>query len=57
MIHILEVLNAYIEQQVNELEFKQERIDEQWLEIRKLNEENQMLRNDLAELSKEHFKK
>jgi hypothetical protein len=56
MKHILKVLNAYIKQQVNELEFKQERIDEQWLEIRKLNEENQALRNDLAELSKE-FKK
>jgi hypothetical protein len=56
MKHILEVLNAYIEQKVNELECKQERIDEQWLEIRKLNEENQALRNDLAELSKE-FKK
>jgi hypothetical protein len=53
MKHILEVLNAYIEQKVNELEFKQERIDEQWLEIRKLNEENQALRNDLAKLRKQ----
>ncbi len=57
MKYILEVLNEFIEQQANQLDSKQERIDEQWLEIRKLEEENHMLRNDLAELSKEHFKR
>jgi SMC interacting uncharacterized protein involved in chromosome segregation len=57
MKHVLEVLNAYIEQKINQLETQEERINEQWQEIRKLEEENEMLRNDLAELSKEHCKK
>jgi hypothetical protein len=57
MKHVLEVLNAYIEQKINQLETQEERINEQWQEICQLEKENEMLRNDLAELSKEHCKK
>jgi uncharacterized protein (DUF3084 family) len=57
MKHVLKVLNAFIESKVIEIESKDERIKEQWQEICQLEKENEMLRNDLAELSKEHFKK
>lgn len=56
MIHVLEVLNAYIESKVREIESKDDRIKDQWQEICQLEKENEMLRNDLAELSKEHLK-
>jgi len=57
MKHVLKVLNAFIESKVREIESKDERIKEQWQEICQLEKENEMLRKDLAELSKEHFKK
>jgi hypothetical protein len=55
--NILEVLEAELERRVERskdnyrLFCDQERIN------KKLRAENEMLRNDLAELSKEHFKK
>jgi hypothetical protein len=55
--NILEVLEAELEKRVERskdnyrLFCDQERIN------KKLRAENEMLRNDLAELSKEHFKK
>lgn len=57
MQQILKVLDAYIESVVNQLESKDERIKEQWIEISELEKENKFLRNDLAELSKENFNK
>lgn len=56
MKHILKVLNAYIESTVKQLKYKDERIQELNAENRQLENENKMLRDDLAELSKE-FKK
>jgi hypothetical protein len=56
MKHVLKVLNAFIESKVREIESKDDRIKDQWQEICQLEKENEMLRNDLAELSKEHLK-
>jgi len=57
MKHILEVLNAYIESTVKQIKYKDERIQELNAENRKLENENEMLKNELVKLSREHFKK
>jgi len=57
MKHVLKVLDKYIESNVNQLKSKDERIRELWNENSDLRNEIKVLRNDLAELSKEHFKK
>jgi hypothetical protein len=57
MKHVLKVLNKYIESNVNELKRKDAKIKELWNENFELKAENKMLRDELFELSKEHFKK
>ena len=57
MEHILELLNTFIGQKKDELERKDAKIKELWNDNFELKQENEMLRNDLEELSKEHFKK
>jgi SMC interacting uncharacterized protein involved in chromosome segregation len=57
MKHVLKVLNRYIGSTVDELRRKDSKIKELWNDNCKLKEEIKMLRDDLAELSKEHFKK
>jgi SMC interacting uncharacterized protein involved in chromosome segregation len=57
MKHVLKVLNRYIGSTVDELRRKDSKIKELWNDNCKLKEEIKMLRDDLAELSKKHFKK
>jgi hypothetical protein len=57
MNHVLELLNTFIGQKKDELERKDAKIKELWNDNFELKQENEMLRNDLAELSREHFKK
>jgi hypothetical protein len=57
MNHVLELLNTFIGQKKDELERKDAKINELWNDNFELKQENEMLRNDLAELSKDHFKK
>mgnify|MGYP000843857797 FL=1 len=57
MKHVLKVLNTFIGQKKEELERKDQKIKELWNENFELKNEVKVLRNDLAELSKEHFKK
>ena len=57
MEHVLKVLDTLIGQKKDELDRKNEKIKELWNENCDLKNEVQVLRNDLAELSKEHFKK
>lgn len=57
MEHILQILDTFIGQKKDELDRKNEKIKELWSENCDLKNEVQVLRNDLAELSKEHFKK
>jgi hypothetical protein len=56
MKHVLKVLNAFIGQKIDELKRKDEKIKELWNENADLKDENKILRKDLQELSKEHFK-
>jgi regulator of replication initiation timing len=57
MKHVLKVLNTFIGQKKEEIERKDQKIKELWNENFELKNEVKVLRNDLAELSKEHFKK
>ena len=57
MKHILEVLNAYIESAVKQLKYKDERIQELNDENRILEKENETLKRELINLSREHCKK
>jgi cell division protein FtsB len=57
MQHVLKVLNAYIESNVKQIKYKDERIQELNAENRKLENENEMLKNELVKLSREQFKK
>jgi regulator of replication initiation timing len=57
MKHVLKVLNTFIGQKKEEIERKDQKIKELWNENFDLKNEVKVLRNDLAELSKEHFKK
>lgn len=57
MKHVLKVLNRYIGSTVDELRRKDSKIKELWNDNCKLKEEIKMLRDDLAELSREQFKK
>lgn len=57
MKHVLKVLNAYIESNINQIKYKDERIKELNAENFQLQNEVDKLRKDLKELSKEHFKK
>lgn len=57
MLNILEILSKQIEEQKRIAKCNQKQIEEQYQKINQLAKENQMLRNDLFELSKEHFKK
>lgn len=57
MEHVLQILDTFIGQKKDELDRKNEKIKELWNENFDLKNEVQVLRNDLAELSKEHFKK
>ena len=56
MKHVLKVLNAFIGQKIDELKRKDDKIKELWIENADLKDEIKMLRKDLQELSKEHFK-
>lgn len=56
MKHVLKVLNTFIGQKIDELKRKDKKINELWNENQDLREENKILRKDLQELSKEHFK-
>jgi regulator of replication initiation timing len=56
MKHILEVLNAYIESAVKQLKYKDERIQELNDENRILEKENETLKRELINLSREHCK-
>lgn len=57
MKHVLKVLNAYIESNLKQIKYKDERIQELNAENFQLQNEVDTLRKDLKELSKEHFKK
>lgn len=57
MEHVLKVLDTFIGQKKDELERKDAKIKELWDETFQLKQEINVLRKDLAELSKEHFKK
>lgn len=57
MKHVLKVLNAYIESNIKQIKYKDERIQELNAENFQLQNEVDRLRKDLKELSKEHFKK
>ena len=57
MKHILKVLNAYIESTVKQLKYKDERIQELNDENRILEKENETLKRELINLSREHCKK
>jgi hypothetical protein len=57
MKHVLKVLNTFIGQKKEEIERKDQKIKELWNENFDLKNEVKVLRDDLAELSKEHFKK
>lgn len=57
MKHVLKVLNAYIESNIKQIKYKDERIQELNSENFELRNEVYQLRKDLKELSKEHFKK
>ena len=57
MKHVLKVLNAYIESNIKQINYKDERIQELNAENFQLQNEVDKLRKDLKELSKEHFKK
>lgn len=57
MKHVFKVLNTFIGQKIDELKRKDEKIKELWNENHDLKDEIKMLRKDLQELSKEHFKK
>lgn len=57
MLNILEILSKEIEEQKRITKCNHKQIEEQYQKINQLAKENQMLRNDLFELSKEHFKK
>jgi regulator of replication initiation timing len=57
MKHVLKVLNTFIGQKKEEIERKDQKIKELWNENFELKNEVKVLRDDLAELSKEHFKK
>jgi regulator of replication initiation timing len=56
MKHILKVLNAYIESTVKQLKYKDERIQELNDENRILEKENETLKRELINLSREHCK-
>ena len=56
MQHVLKVLNAYIESNVKQLKYKDERIQELNAENRQLENENDRLKNELVKLTRE-FKK
>lgn len=57
MEHVLQILDTFIGQKKDELDRKNDKIKELWNENCDLKNEVIILRNDLAELSKEHFKK
>lgn len=57
MEHVLKVLDTFIGQKKDELTRKEDKIKELWNENFDLKNEVEVLRNDLAELSREHFKK
>lgn len=57
MKHVLRVLDTFIGQKKDEIERKDAKVKELWNENYELKNEIKMLRDDLAELSKEHFKK
>lgn len=57
MKHVLKVLNAYIESNIKQIKYKDERIQELNAENFQLQNEVDKLRKDLKELSKEYFKK
>lgn len=57
MKHVLKVLDTFIGQKKEEIERKDQKIKELWNENFELKNEVKVLRDDLAELSKEHFKK
>jgi len=57
MKHVLKVLDKYIESNVKQLKYKDERIQELNAENRELEKQNEMLKNELVKLTREHFKK
>jgi hypothetical protein len=57
MEHVLQLLDTFIGQKKDELDRKNEKIKELWNENCDLKHEVKVLKNELFELSKEHFKK
>ena len=57
MKHVLKVLNEYIGSQAEEIKRKNNKIKELMEDKYRQADQIRMLRNDLFELSKEHFKK
>jgi hypothetical protein len=57
MKHVLKVLNEYIGSQAEEIKRKNIKIKELMEDKYRQSDQIRMLRNDLFELSKEHFKK
>jgi len=55
MINILEILNREIEERKRVAKLNYQKLQDQSEEIKKLKEENEILRKDLFELSQEHF--
>jgi hypothetical protein len=57
MEYILKILNKELEKRETRAKENYKRLCDLEKEIERLHEENYMLRKDLKELSKEHFKK
>lgn len=56
MINILEILNKEIEERKRVAKLNYQKLEDQANEIKRLKLENEILRNDLFELSQDYFK-
>jgi hypothetical protein len=57
MKHVLKVLDKYIESNVKQLKYKDERIQQLNIENRELEKQNDILKNELVKLTRENLKK
>jgi hypothetical protein len=55
MKHVLKVLDKYIESNVKQLKYKDERIQELNIANRELEKQNEMLKNELVKLNRENL--
>jgi hypothetical protein len=55
MKHVLKVLDKYIESNVKQLKYKDERIQELNIANRELEKQNEMLKNELVKLTRDNL--